>query len=79
MASRPPRFDLVYSTFSRRPRLLVSAIAVLAVALFLVTGWAGWFSYDLVAHVPNKQALKTLGDMAQATTILDASDKPAGK
>jgi len=77
MVLRYPRFDFVHSTFSRRPRLLVSTIAVLAVAMFLVAGWAGWFSYDLIAHVPSKKALKALGDMAQATTILDASDKSA--
>lgn len=46
-------------------------------ALFLAGGWAAWFSYDLTARLPGKEALKSLGDMAQATTILDASDKPA--
>ncbi len=77
MVFRYPRFDLVHSTFSRRPRLLVLTIAVLAVALFLAAGWAAWFSYDLTARLPNKKALKALGDMAQSTTILDASDTPA--
>jgi membrane carboxypeptidase/penicillin-binding protein len=71
------RLDFVHSIFFRRPRLLVSTIAVLAVVLFLVGGWTAWFSYDLTARLPNKEALKSLGDMAQSTAILDASDKPA--
>jgi penicillin-binding protein 1A len=52
-------------------------VAVLAATLFLAAGWVAWFSYDLVAHLPNKNALKALGDMAQATTLLDASGRPA--
>ncbi len=72
-----PRFDFVHSTFFCRPRLLISTIAMLAVTLFLAGGWTAWFAYELTARLPGKQALKSLGDMAQATTILDASDKPA--
>ena len=77
MALRLPRFDFVHSTFARRPPLLVAAIGVLAVVLFLAAGWAAWFSYDLTARLPSREALKSLGDMAQATTIFDASDTPA--
>src|SRR5436190_862284 len=72
-----PRLAFVHSTFSHRPRLLVAAVAILAVVLFLAGGWAAWFSYDLTARLPDRKALTALGDMAQATTILDASDKPA--
>ena len=64
-------------TFSHRPRLLVSAVAALAIVLFLCAGWIAWFSYDLTARLPDKKALTALGDMAQATTILDASDHQA--
>ena len=69
--------EFVHSTFSHRPRLLVATVAILAVILFLAGGWAAWFSYDLTARLPDRKALTALGDMAQATTILDASDKPA--
>jgi len=72
-----PRFDFVHSTLSRRPRLIIATIAVLALTLFLFGGWAAWFSYELTAHLPGKKELKALGDMAQATTLLDARDKPA--
>ena len=45
--------------------------------VFLAGGWAIWFSYELTAGLPDRKALKGIGDMAQATTILDASDKQA--
>ena len=77
MRLRLPRFHFVHSTFTGRPALLVAAVAILAGALFLIAGWGLWFTYDLTARLPGKNAIRSLGDMAQATTILDASDKPA--
>jgi 1A family penicillin-binding protein len=56
---------------------LTAVVALLAVVVFLVGGWAAWFSYDLTAGLPDRAALRGIGDMAQATTILDAADKPA--
>jgi len=56
--------------------VVVALVAVLAMAVFLIGGWAVWFSYELTAGLPNREALKSIGDMAQATTIYDASDKP---
>jgi penicillin-binding protein 1A len=70
------RFDLIHKTFAGRPRLLTSVVAALAVVVFLAAGWAAWFSYDLTAGLPDRTALRGLGDMAQSTTILDAVDKP---
>ena len=50
---------------------------MLSAVVFVAAGWAAWFSYELTAGLPDRNALKALGDMAQATTILDAADKPA--
>ncbi len=50
---------------------------MLAMLVFAIGGWAVWFSYELTAGLPDRNALKTIGDMAQATTLLDASDQPA--
>jgi len=61
---------------SGRPRLLTGLVGSLAIAGFLVSGWVAWFSYDLTAGLPDKQALRGLSDMAQATTLYDANDKP---
>ena len=57
--------------------LLVATIVVLAVTGFAAAGWLTWFSYDLTTGLPNRDALRGLGDMAQATTLFDAGDRPA--
>ena len=59
-----------------RPRLLTSLIGAMAIAVFLVSGWIAWFSYDLTAGLPDGKALRALSDMAQATTLYDAKDEP---
>ncbi|HEX6973298.1 MAG TPA: transglycosylase domain-containing protein, partial [Vicinamibacterales bacterium] len=73
---RAPQFRFVRSRLAGRPKTLTAVVAVLAVVLFLTAGWVAWFSYDLTAGLPDKNALRGLGDMAQATTIFDAADKP---
>ncbi len=40
-------------------------------------GGVAWFAYDLTTGLPNRQALRDMGDMVQSTTIFDASDRPA--
>ena len=77
MLPRLPQFHFVHRYFAGRPRVLVTVVAVLAMLLFLAGGYAVWFSYELTAGLPDRQALKSIGDMDQATTILDAADKPA--
>ena len=69
--------NLVRRTFTGRPRALVAAIAVLAVAVLSSAGGLAWFAYDLTTGLPNRQALRDMGDMVQSTTIFDASDRPA--
>lgn len=59
-----------------RPRILTLTIATLAVCLFMSAGSLAWFSYDLTAGLPNRDELRGLAEMAQATTIYDAADKP---
>src|SRR6476660_4705116 len=77
MLPRIPRFHFVHNALAGRPRLLVASVAALAMLVFLAGGWAVWFSYELTAGLPNREALKSIGDMAQATTIFDAADKAA--
>ena len=68
---------LVARTFTGRPRALVATNLVLAIALLSSAGGLAWFAYDLTTGLPNRQALRDMGDMVQATTIFDASDRPA--
>ena len=77
MFLRPPRLEFIHNALAGRPRIIVSLVATIAVLVFMAGGWAIWFSYELTAGLPDKKALKAIGDMVQATTILDAADKPA--
>ena len=61
---------------ARRPGLLTAAIVLMACGLFGTTGAAAWFAYDLTAGLPNRSEVQGLEEMAQATTILDAHDRP---
>jgi 1A family penicillin-binding protein len=38
---------------------------------------AAWFTRDILAGLPDREALREVGTMAQATTLLDINDKPA--
>jgi penicillin-binding protein 1A len=59
-----------------KPRPLAAAIVLMALGLFTLTGTAAWFAHDLTAGLPTKAEVRDLGEMAQATTILDARDRP---
>ena len=76
MRLRVPRFDFIHKAFAGRPRTLTATVAALAIIVFLGAGWVAWFSHDLTTGLPDRTALRGLGDMAQATTLLDAADKP---
>src|SRR3954470_14086222 len=77
MFPRLPRFHVVHRALAGRPRVLVAVVALLAMLVFLGGGWAVWFSYQLTVGLPDRQALKSIGDMAQATTLFDAADQTA--
>jgi penicillin-binding protein 1A len=57
--------------------VITAVVLAMAVATFAAGGWLAWFSYDLTAGLPGAKALGGLGDMAQATTLFDADDRPA--
>jgi membrane peptidoglycan carboxypeptidase len=59
-----------------RPVVLTVLVALTAIVLVFGAGLTAWFSYELTAGLPKRGAIAGLGDMAQSTTIYDASDKP---
>src|SRR5687767_7134696 len=59
-----------------RPRILATLVIVVAIVGFVSAGLAAWFSYELTAGLPKREAINGLGDMAQSTTIYDSADKP---
>lgn len=60
-----------------RPRWLTAAILLMACGLYGTAGAAAWFAFDLTAGLPSQSQVRGLEEMAQATTILDAHDRPA--
>ena len=62
---------------SGKPRVLVGAISLMALILVVGVGNAAWFAYDLTAGLPTASQVRSLGEMAQSTTIFDANDTPA--
>src|SRR5919202_3052538 len=61
---------------SGRPRLLASLVTALALILLVTVAGLVWFAYDITAGLPDRTAIRGLGEMAQATTIFDAHDVP---
>lgn len=68
--------DSIRTFLAGRPRALVALVSAFAVAFFLVGGWIAWFSYDITAGLPDRTALRSIGNMAQSTTIYDAANEP---
>jgi 1A family penicillin-binding protein len=70
------RLSFVRKWLAGKPRTLSAAIVLMALVLFTASGAAAWFAYDLTAGLPGRNAVRDLGEMAQATTIYDAHDTP---
>jgi 1A family penicillin-binding protein len=49
----------------------------LSIFMWAVMGGAAWFAADVLTGLPDKEALRAVSTMAQATTLLDVHDKPA--
>jgi penicillin-binding protein 1A len=59
------------------PRAFRSAIIALGVAAFLAVVGGAWWARVIVTSLPDKNAIRSIGTMAQATTLLDAHDRQA--
>ncbi len=59
-----------------KPRFVSSAIVAIAIVILVTVTTFVWFAYDMTAGLPDRTAIRGLGDMAQATVILDARDTP---
>jgi penicillin-binding protein 1A len=64
------------SIFDRRPRLLVITAVTISLVVVGAAGVSAWFTVDITAGLPDRQAIRGLGDMAQSTTIYDINDRP---
>ncbi len=55
----------------------VAAIVTLSVAMWVTVGALLWFVRDTVTDLPDREALRGVGTMAQSTTLLDVNGRHA--
>jgi len=79
--ARFPRLGALHSRVSaaraRHPRAAVVLATVAAVFTLSIVGATTWIVVGAVGSMPDAAALRGIGTMAQATTLLDAQDRPA--
>jgi penicillin-binding protein 1A len=77
-AGGPSRFHTEWRTAWRGHSGLLTGVATGLVALALVTIVSGIrFASSLQAGLPDRAAIDRIGEMAESTTVYDASDRPA--
>ena len=64
------RFTSAAGVFNGRPKALIATVSLLAVLAFTLGAWAAWFSYDLTAGLPDRDAIRGLGEVFAETKTL---------
>lgn len=67
---------LLLSWTRRFQSLSLRVRAGVAVAGALACGYVLWFAYDVLASVPDRDGIRALGVMAQASVLFDMDDRP---
>ena len=71
------RIDEIGARLQRQSNAARAAVAGVALVSWIAVIGLTWFSVDLIRSTPRKNELSRVGDMAQATTLLD-SQRAAG-
>jgi penicillin-binding protein 1A len=74
---RVPLSEKIAAVVRDHRRLFVGAVVTLSVAMWLAVGAVLWFVRATVTDLPDDQALRGVGSMAQATTLLDVKGRTA--
>ncbi|HLG55076.1 MAG TPA: PBP1A family penicillin-binding protein [Vicinamibacterales bacterium] len=69
--------DLAIRMAQAHRRVAIAVGAVLSVFLLLTIATTIWFVVGVVSAIPDRAALRSIGTMVQATTLLDAQDRQA--
>jgi penicillin-binding protein 1A len=67
---------LLETAFRGRPWLIATILLAAGVALWSAAAALAWFTWDLTMNLPDRQALRSMGDMAQSTTLYDRHGQP---
>jgi 1A family penicillin-binding protein len=68
---------LFFSAVRRFQALPLQVRATAALAAAVASGYTLWFVVDVLASVPNREEIRALRVMAQASVLFDAADRPA--
>ena len=60
-----------------RPRLFVGAVVALSVGIWVLIGGTVAFGYTAIRHLPDSEAVRTVGIMPRATTLVDVKGRHA--
>jgi 1A family penicillin-binding protein len=69
--------ERILAVVRSRPRALFAALTALSVAVWIVVGASVAFVYGAVSGLPDSEAVRTVGVMPRATTILDVKGRHA--
>ena len=59
-----------------RPRVLAAGLVALSLVAWVAFLAGLWLAWDIRRSLPDRHALSSVGDMAQATTLYDQADRP---
>ena len=74
---RLPVHTRVAALVRARPRVFLTAIAVVCIVVWAAVGASAAFLYSAVTGLPDSQGVRTVGTMARATTIVDVKGRHA--
>jgi penicillin-binding protein 1A len=72
-----PFHDRLAGVVRAHPRVFVGATVVLVLAMWVGVAGSLWFVRQAVTDLPDTDALRNVGAMAQATSLLDKDGRPA--
>jgi penicillin-binding protein 1A len=71
------RIDEIGERLRQQPNAARAVVAGVALVSWIAIIGLTWFSVDLIRSTPRKNELASVGDMAQATTLLASDGRPA--
>jgi 1A family penicillin-binding protein len=69
--------DRIRNSIRAHHRVFAAAVVVLSVVMWGAIASVAWFARDVLTGLPDREALRDVSAMAQATTLLDVRNKPA--
>ena len=76
MMSQPTPLARLQTFWARAAQRQPHVFKVVVVVAALLCVWGAWLTYDILSGLPGRDGIRSLGNMAQATTLYDVSNRP---